>query len=71
MYLLSFGSGYEAALQEACRVGWQECMQFGVLGMHISGNKLDAEYLSVRIDRGGLPPHPSPCVSRPTATYAI
>jgi len=46
MHLLSFGSGYEAMLQEACRMGWQECMQFGVLGMYISGNRLDAEFLA-------------------------
>lgn len=45
MHLLCFGSGYEGMLQDACKIGWQECMQFGVLGMHISGRKLDAEYL--------------------------
>mmetsp|Transcript_30391 Transcript_30391/g.85873 ORF Transcript_30391/g.85873 Transcript_30391/m.85873 type:complete len:254 (-) Transcript_30391:1072-1833(-) len=45
LHLLSFGSGYEPLLQDMCKIGSQECMQFGTLGMYISGNKLDVEFL--------------------------
>lgn len=38
MHLLDFGSGYDVLLQEQVRRGYQETIQFGLLGMHISGS---------------------------------
>jgi len=46
LHLVSFGSGYNSALQDACRSSWWECILFGVLGMHLAGQQIDSRFLS-------------------------
>ncbi|KAK9825196.1 hypothetical protein WJX81_006366 [Elliptochloris bilobata] len=43
--LLDFGSGYEPLLAAATGRSARETMQFGVIGLHISGQALDAAFL--------------------------
>eukprot|EP00884_Botryococcus_braunii_P019215 jgi/Botrbrau1/5978/Bobra.104_1s0009.1 len=45
LHLLDFGSGYDDLLQSNIQRDAHETMQFGVLGMAISGKRLDAVFL--------------------------
>jgi len=43
--LINFGSGFRKELHAFCGRGAYETIQFGLLGLHISGFKLDTEFL--------------------------
>ncbi|KAK9808949.1 hypothetical protein WJX72_006902 [[Myrmecia] bisecta] len=45
MHLLDFGSGYDPQLLQTMRRDARETLQFGVLGMHISDKKIDAQFM--------------------------
>lgn len=45
LHLLDFGSGYDDLLRQSTQRDAHETMQFGVLGMAISGKRLDAVFL--------------------------
>lgn len=50
LHLLDFGSGYDDLLRSSTQRDAHETMQFGVLGMAISGKRLDAVFLKAFSD---------------------
>ncbi len=52
-HLLSFGSGWDALLRQRSQRGCAETVQFAVLGMHISGQRMDHHWMKASVSEGG------------------